>query len=219
MVGVAPAQVEREAQHLELAERVDVRAVARHDLAEHVLGNERRAAHVVDAQLHVGALVVGVVQAGDDMGHAVQAAAHFGHHEVRVVELGDGRDDVAVLHAGLHERLLVETEALHRRAVEVAPQVRERVGVLVDDAHVVAVVRQHVRQLRTHAAAADDDHVAHTDPFTKRPCADFLPCPSILQAPRAGKRRNPPVEQLQASWHHGFRGGKQFRRPGGRRNV
>ena len=40
MVGVAPAQVEREAQHLELAERVDVRAVARHDLAEHVLGNE-----------------------------------------------------------------------------------------------------------------------------------------------------------------------------------
>lgn len=48
---VGGAEVQREAQHLELAERVEMGAVARHHLAEHVLGHQRRAAHVVDAQL------------------------------------------------------------------------------------------------------------------------------------------------------------------------
>ena len=150
-------------------------AVARHHLAEHVLGHQRRAAHVVDAQLHVRALVIGVVQARDDVRHAEQTAAHFGAHEVRVVELGDGGHDVAIFDTGFDEGFLVEAHTLHRGAVEVAPQVRERVHVLVDDAHVVAVIRQHVRQLGTDAAAADDDHVAHTDPFTRHPHgADFL---------------------------------------------
>ena len=46
-----------------------MRAVARYHLREHILGDERCAAHVVDAELHVGSLVVGVVQTGDGMGH------------------------------------------------------------------------------------------------------------------------------------------------------
>ena len=111
-----------------------------HHLAEHVFGHKRGATHVVDAQLHVGALVVGIVQARDDMRHVEQSACHLGAHEVRVVELRDGGHNVAVLHAGLHKRLLVEADALHRGAVEVAPQVGERIGVAVDHAHVAAVV-------------------------------------------------------------------------------
>ena len=75
-------------------------AVARHDLAEHILGHERRAAHVVDAELHVGPLVIGVVQARDNVGHAEQVVGHLGAHEVGVVELRDGSQNVALLHAG-----------------------------------------------------------------------------------------------------------------------
>ena len=75
-------------------------AVARHDLAEHILGHERRAAHVVDAELHVGPFVVGIIEAGNNMGHAEQMVGHLGAHEVRVVELSHGRQHVALLHAG-----------------------------------------------------------------------------------------------------------------------
>ena len=68
-----------------------------------------------------GALVIGVVQARDDVRHAEQTAAHFGAHEVRVVELGDGGHDVAIFDTGFDEGFLVEAHTLHRGAVEVAP--------------------------------------------------------------------------------------------------
>ena len=81
--------------------------------------------------------MVGIVQARDDMGHAEQMVGHLRAHEVRVVQLGDGGQHIALFHAGTDEHVLVEPHALHRAAVEVAAEVREGVGVLIDAADVV----------------------------------------------------------------------------------
>ena len=166
---LAGAQIEGESQHLEFPEGVDMRAVARHHLREHVLGDERCAAHVVDAKLHVGALVVGVVQARNHVGDAEQAACDLRDHEVRVVELRDGRDDIAVVHTRLHEGVLVEADALQRGAVEVAAEVRECVGAPVDHADVTPVVGKHVGELRAHAPAPYHNDIAHKSPFAATP--------------------------------------------------
>ena len=77
---IARSKVKREAQHLEVAERVQVRAMTRNNLAEGLLGNKGGTAHVVDAQLHVSALVIGVVQTRDDARNVEQAACNLGNH-------------------------------------------------------------------------------------------------------------------------------------------
>ena len=105
--------------------------------------------------------MVGIVQARDDVGHAEQMVGHLRAHEVRVVQLGDGGQHIALFHAGTDEHVLVEAHALHGAAVEVAAEVREGIGVLVDAADVVAIVREHIGQLRPHAPAPDHNHVAH----------------------------------------------------------
>ena len=110
------------------------------------------------------------------MRHVEQAVPHLGHHQVRVVGLGNRGHDVAILDAGLDQRLLVKAHTLHGGAVEGAAEVRERVGIAVDDAHVAAVVRKHVRQLRSYAAAADNDHVVHASPFIRRRAAPPMLC-------------------------------------------
>ena len=46
------------------------------------------------------------------MGNAEQAACDLRNHEIRVVELRDGRNDIAVVHTRLHEGVLVEADAL-----------------------------------------------------------------------------------------------------------
>ena len=135
--------------------------MARNNLAEHVFGHKRRAAHIVNAELHVGALVVGIVQARDDVGHAEQVVGHLGAHEVRIVKLGHRGQHVAILDAGAQQHVLIEADALNGAPVEVASQVGERLGVLVDHADVAAIVREHVRQLRAHTPASYDNDVAH----------------------------------------------------------
>ena len=117
--------------------------MTRDDLREDLFGNERRPAHVIHAELHVRALVIVVVQARDDVRNIVEAACHFGDHEVGVVGLGDCRNDVAVLDARLHQRILVVAYSLHGGTVEVAAKVVESLGLPIDNAHVVAVVGQH----------------------------------------------------------------------------
>lgn len=77
-----------------------------------------------------------------------------------------GGQHIALFHAGTDEHVLVEAHALHGAAVEVAAEVREGIGVLVDAADVVAVVREHIGQLRPHAPAPDHNHVAHSLPLS-----------------------------------------------------
>ena len=105
--------------------------------------------------------MVGIVQARNNVGNAEQTACHLAAHEVGIVQLGYRRHDVAFIDARLLQRLLVEAHALDGGSIEVAAQVGECVHVAIDHAHVAAVVRQHVGQLRSHAAAAHHDNVAH----------------------------------------------------------
>ena len=65
--------------------RVAMRPVTRDDLREDLFGNERRSAHVIHAELHVRALVIGIEKARDDVLDAEQALSDFGDHQVRVV--------------------------------------------------------------------------------------------------------------------------------------
>ena len=44
----------------EVAERIEMASVARHDFREDLLGNERGSAHIVEAQLHIGSLARGL---------------------------------------------------------------------------------------------------------------------------------------------------------------
>ena len=113
--------------------------------------------------------MVGVVQARDHVGNAEQAACDLRNHEIRVVELRDGRNDITVVHTRLHEGVLVEADALQRGAVEVATEVRERVGAPVDHTDVAPVVGKHVGELRAHAPAPYHDDIAHKSPFAATP--------------------------------------------------
>ena len=139
--------------------------MARHDLREDLLGDERRAADVIDAELPVGAFPVRVVQAGDGMFDAEDAASDLDHHKIRVIVAGHSRNDIAILDAGAHEHTLVEAEALKRGSVEVASERGERIGLRVDDAHVAPVRRQHRCERRADAPASHDDDVGHWTSF------------------------------------------------------
>lgn len=132
-------EVEGEAHELVAAKGVDVMTMARLDLREYLLGDERRAAGEVDAELRVGLFAARLVEPGDDMRHLVDAAGDFGDHEVGVVVARNGCDDVGLVDARVQKCAFVKADAAHDAAVEVAPEVLERVGVAVDDRNVVAI--------------------------------------------------------------------------------
>ena len=89
------------------------------------------------------------------------AARGFGHHEVGAVRRGDRGHNVGLLHTGTHQHALVEALALQRGAVEVAAQIRKRLGLAVHHAHVGVVRRQHGGKLRAYATAPHDDDIDH----------------------------------------------------------
>ena len=100
--------------------------------------------------------------ADPDVDSAVRAAKKGLHY---LEYCYNGGNDVAVFDARLHQRVLVVADALHRRPVEVAPEVVERLRTPIDHAHICPGVGEHVGQARPDASATHDDHVAHLSPF------------------------------------------------------
>ena len=77
----------------------------------------------------------------------------------------DGGDDVAILHARLAQSSLIEAGSGDDGTVEVATEIRESVGVLVDDADIVAIVGKHACKLRTDSSTPDNDYIAQDGPL------------------------------------------------------
>ena len=136
--------------------------------------------------------MIGIVQTRNNVGNVVEKAAHARHHQVGVVELRYRRENVAFRHARLFQRVAVGAHSLNGRSIEIATQVSERIGIAIDDAHVVAIVGKHIGKLRPNSAAPNHDNVAaHSDPFlsVSRRCRVFVDFTAA--ATQKGPRRKP----------------------------
>ena len=57
-----------------------MRTVTRHDLTKYIFRHKRGTTYVVDTQLHISPLMVGIIQARYHMRDAKQTATHFSYH-------------------------------------------------------------------------------------------------------------------------------------------
>jgi hypothetical protein len=121
-----------------------------------------------DAETLVDLGPVRVVDTGDDVLDAERLAHHPGREDVRVVAVGDRGERERVLDPRLAQRVAVEPEAGDLVPAELRVQASERLGVLVDDGHRVAVVLEALRQRRTDPAASHDHEVHSAARYTVR---------------------------------------------------
>src|SRR5690606_2784870 len=118
-------------------------------------GRDRR-----DAEPLVDLRAAGVVDARDDVADAERLARDPRGDDVGVVARGDRGEGAGVLDAGLDERVAVEAQPGDAAALEVRGQPPERLGVLVDDAHRVAVLLQRLGE-RDADTPRTHDHEVH----------------------------------------------------------
>ena len=113
-------QVEGKTENLEIPERIQMAAVAGKNLGKELLGDKGRAAYVVKTELHIRAFARGIVQAGDNMRDMEDSPGNLYHHKVRVVRLGNRRNNVCLFDTGANQHIFIESETLQRCPVEIS---------------------------------------------------------------------------------------------------
>ena len=137
--------------------------------AHHLVGGPRDRGDGRDAEALVDERSARVVDPGDHPLDPEVLAGDAGGEDVRVVAAGHRGDGAGALDAGLDEVVAVEAEAHDLLAAEVLGQaLAERVGVLVDHRHRVAIALEAQGELAAHPPASDDDDVHRVS--LQRPC-------------------------------------------------
>ncbi len=133
----------------------------REEAAHHLVGRPGDRGHGGDAEALVDERPARVVDAGD---HAVDGevlTGDAGGEDVRVVAARDRGDGIGPLDPGFDQVVAVEPEAHDLLPTEatVGQALAERVGVLVDHGHRVAIALEAQGELTAHPPASDDDDV------------------------------------------------------------